>query len=381
MPRRIVTILEGESLINDATALIAYRFAVILAINGVFSFGEAGLSFVYAAGVGILVGVVVGYLLTEGWRRTSDPTLEIMVSLLAPFAAYIPAEAFHASGVLAAVVAGLIAGRRAARVLSPDGRLMGRGVWDIVIFIINGLAFMLIGLQLPSILAGLVLPTSTVLGYGIVISLTVIIARFAWVFPATYLPRVLSKRIRERDPSPPARAIVVISWAGMRGAVSLAAALALTLDFPDRDLVIFLTFCVILATLVGQGLTLPLLVRRLGVVASTGPDTEDAHARLVAVEAALRRLDDLEAEYPGHRELVVQLRERFEHEASHVWPNGDGPRDEEEQERLDHLEIRTAVLDAEREAVIGLRDDGVIGDEVLHRIERDLDLEALRSGV
>jgi CPA1 family monovalent cation:H+ antiporter len=304
-----------------------------------------------------------------------------MVSLLAPFAAYLPAEAVGASGVLAAVVAGLIAGRRAARVLSPDGRLMGRGVWDIVIFIINGFAFMLIGLQLPSILSRLVLPTSTVIGYALVISLTVIVARFVWVFPATYLPRMLSRKLRERDPSPPARAVVVISWAGMRGAVSLAAALALALDFPDRDLVIFLTFCVILATLVGQGLTLPLLVRRLGVVATAGPDSEDAHARLAAVDAALRRLDELEVEYPGHRELVDQLRGRFEHEASHVWPNVEGPRDEAEQELLDHLEIRTAVLDAERDAVIGLRDDGIISDEVLHRIERDLDLEALRTGV
>jgi CPA1 family monovalent cation:H+ antiporter len=167
----------------------------------------------------------------------------------------------------------------------------------------------------------------------------------------------------------------------MRGAVSLAAALALALDFPDRDLVIFLTFCVILATLVGQGLTLPWLVRRLGVVATTGPDTEDAHARLAAVEAAIRRLDDLEVEYPGHKELVDQLRSRFEHEASHALPSAEGPLDESEQELLDHLEIRTAVVDAERDAVIRLRDDGIISDEVLHRIERDLDLEALRSGV
>ena len=384
VPRRIVTILEGESLINDATALIAYRFAVILAIQGVFSFSEAGFEFIFAATVGILIGVIVGVVLTEAWRRTSDPTLEIMISLLAPFAAYLPAEAFHASGVLAAVVAGLIAGQRAARVLSPDARLMGRGVWDIVIFIINGFAFMLIGLQLPSILDRLVLPTSTVLGYAVIISLTVIVARFVWVFPATYLPRILSRRIRERDPSPPPRAVVIVSWAGMRGAVSLAAALALPLTpevFPDRDLVIFLTFCVILATLVGQGLTLPWLVRTMGVVATTGPDTEDAHARLAAVDAALRRLDDLEMEYPGHKELIDQLRDRFEHEAGHVWPGTDGALDEAEQERLDHLEIRTAVLDAERDAVIALRDDGVIGDEVLHRIERDLDLEALRSGV
>ncbi|MFL5671341.1 MAG: cation:proton antiporter, partial [Chloroflexota bacterium] len=248
VPRRVVTILEGESLINDATALIAYRFAVILAIEGVFSFADAGFSFIYAATVGVVVGIVVGFLLTEGWRRTSDPTLEIMVSLLAPFAAYLPAEALGASGVLAAVVAGLIAGRRAARVLSPDGRLIGRGVWDIVIFIINSLAFMLIGLQLPSILERLTLPTSTLIAYALIISLTVIVARFVWVFPATYLPRMLSKRIRTRDPSPPPQAVVVISWAGMRGAVSLAAALALSLVFPDRDLVIFLTFCVILAT-------------------------------------------------------------------------------------------------------------------------------------
>jgi monovalent cation/hydrogen antiporter len=240
---------------------------------------------------------------------------------------------------------------------------------------------MLIGLQLPQILDRLTLPGETLLAYGLIVSVTVIVARIVWVFPATYLPRRLSAKIRARDPYPPPKAVFVVSWAGMRGAVSLAAALALPLAaFPQRDLVIFLTFCVILATLVGQGLTLPWLTRRLGVVAVDGPDTEDSHARLAAVDAALRRLDDLEMEYPGHKELIDQLRDRFQHEAGHVWP-GEGVRDEAEQERLDHLEIRTAVLDAERDAVIALRDDGVISDEVLHRIERDLDLEALRSGV
>jgi CPA1 family monovalent cation:H+ antiporter len=307
-----------------------------------------------------------------------------MVSLLAPFAAYLPAEALGVSGVLAAVVAGLIAGRRAARTLSPTARLMGRGVWDIVLFTINGFAFMLIGLQLPSILGGLATFSSAeLIGWGVAISATVILARIVWVFPASYLPRRLSAKIRARDPYPPARAVFVVSWAGMRGAVSLAAALALPLTpnpFPQRDLVIFLTFCVIVATLVGQGLSLPWLVRRLGVVAATGPDTEEAHARLAAVEAALLRLTDLEDEYPGHRELIDQLRSRFEHEASHVWPHPEAPRDEAEQELLDHLEIRNAVLAAERDAVIALRDDGIIGDEVLTRIERDLDLEAVRSG-
>jgi len=384
VPRRIVTILEGESLINDASALIAYRFAVVAAVTGVFSLAEAGVAFVVVGLGGVLVGVLVGLVLTEGWRRTSDPTLEVMVSLLAPFAAYLPAEALGVSGVLAAVVAGLIAGRRAARVLSPTARLMGRGVWDIVIFTINGFAFMLIGLQLPSIMHGLSAFTAAeLIGWGAAISVTVIVARIAWVFPASYLPRRLSARIRARDPYPPSRAVFVVSWAGMRGAVSLAAALALPLTptpFPQRDLVIFLTFCVIVATLVGQGLSLPWLVRRLGVVASTGPDTEEAHARLAAVEAALARLAELELEYPGHKELIDQLRSRFEHEASHVWPHPEGPRDEAEQELLDHLEIRNAVLAAERDAVIALRDDGIIGDEVLTRIERDLDLETLRSG-
>ncbi len=384
-PARVVTILEGESLINDASALIAYRFAVVAALTGFFSLQEAAVAFVAVGLGGIAVGIVVGFVLTEGWRRTSDPTLEIMVSLLAPFAAYLPAEALGVSGVLAAVVAGLIAGRRAARVLSPDARLLGRGTWDIVIFIINTFAFMLIGLQLPTILAGLsAWSAGELLAWGLAISLTVIVARFVWVFPATYLPRRLSASLRARDPSPSKRVVVVISWAGMRGSVSLAAALALPLTpkvFPERDLVIFLTFCVIIATLVGQGLTLPWLMRRLGVTAAAGPDTEEAHARLAAVEAALARLRELESEYPGHTELVVQLRARYEHEASHVWPHPDGPIDDAEQELLDHLEIRTAVLDAEREAVIRLRDNGIIGDAVLHRIERDLDLEALRSGV
>jgi CPA1 family monovalent cation:H+ antiporter len=384
-PPRIVTILEGESLVNDASALIAYRFAVAAALTGVLVIADAGLAFVYVALGGVLIGLLVGFLVTEAWDRTGDPTLEIMVSLLAPFAAYLPAEALGVSGVLAVVVAGLIAGRRAARALSPNARLMGRSVWNIVIFMINGLAFMLIGLQLPSIVEHLTAWSwEELLGLGLAVSLTVILARIVWVFPATYIPRLASARLRARDPSPPAAAVFVVSWAGMRGAVSLAAALALPIDpvaFPERDLMIFLAFCVIIATLVGQGLTLPWLVRRLGVVPSTGQGAEETHARLAAVEAAIGRLNELAEQYPGHLELVDQMRARYDHEANHMWPHTEGPRDAVEQEALDHLEIRTAVLDAEREAVIRLRDEGIISDEVLHSIEQDLDLEALRSGI
>jgi CPA1 family monovalent cation:H+ antiporter len=384
VPPRIVTILEGESLVNDATALIAYRFAIAVALGGVFSLAHAGLSFLVVALGGVAVGVVVGLLVSASWRRTADPTLEIMVSLIAPFLAYLPAEAMGVSGVLATVTAALIAGRRAARVLSPDARLMGRAVWEVITFMINGFAFILIGLQLPVIVARLTLPASELIGLGLAVSFAVIVARIAWVFPATYLPRRLSAKVRARDPYPPPRAVFVVSWAGMRGAVSLAAALSLPIDpqhFPARDLMIFLAFCVILATLVGQGLTLPWLVRRLGVVASTGPDTEEAQARLAAVEAALRRLADLPAEYPGHVELIDQLKARYDHEATHVWPHAEGPQDDAEREALDHMEIRNAVIAAEREAVIRLRDDGIISDDVLHRLERDLDLEALRSGI
>ena len=383
VPPRVVTILEGESLVNDATAIILYRFAIVAAATGLFSLGDAGVEFVRVSVGGIVVGLVVGLIVTEAWRRTNDPTLEIMVSLLAPFAAYLPAEALHVSGVLATVVAGLIAGRRAARTLSPSARLMGTGVWNIVIYTINGFAFLLIGLQLPAIARQLTAYTGVELAtWAIVISATVILARILWVFPATYLPRTLSAKVRARDPSPPPEAVFVIAWAGMRGAVSLAAALALPIDpmFPDRDLVIFLTFCVILATLVGQGLTLPYVVRRLGVMAVSGPNAEETRARLAATEAALGRLADLENQYPTHKPLIENLRTRYEHEASHSGPEGEGPRDEEELELLEHKEIRDAVLEAQRDAVIALRDDGIIGDEVLAEIQRDLDLEALRTG-
>jgi monovalent cation/hydrogen antiporter len=381
VPRRIVTILEGESLINDASSLTAYRAATLWVATATFSLAGAAVDFVVVGAGGIAVGIIVGKLVTRALHKTGDPTLEIILTLIAPIAAYLGAELIGVSGVLATVTAGLITGRRAARVLSPDARLMGYGTWSTVIWLINAFVFMLLGLQLPAIIRDLSDYSALQLaGLGIAVSLTVILARFAWVFPATYLPRRLSRSLRERDPSPSPRAIFIISWAGMRGVVSLAAALALAADFPQRELILFLTFCVIVATLVGQGLTLPWLIRRLGVVARSGPDTEVAHARLAAVEAALGRLDELVVAYPDHLELIEQLRAGFDHEASHVWPHADRPLDEAERELLDHGAIRMSVVAAQRDAVIGLRDDGIINDQTLRQIERDLDLEALRAG-
>ena len=275
--RRIVTILEGESLINDASSLILYRAAVAWVATGTFAAAAAGVDFVVVSAGGILVGVVVGVVVTRGLERTADPILEIIVTLIAPISAFLIADSMlHLSGVLATVTAGLITGRRAARVLSPDARLMGYGTWSTVIWLINAFVFMLLGLQLPAIIRGLgsAYTPLQLVGLGVAISLTVIVARIVWVFPGTYLPRFFSARIREREPYPHPRAVFVVSWAGMRGVVSLAAALGLAADFPQRDLILYLTFCVIVATLVGQGLTLPWLITRLGVVAAAGGEGE-----------------------------------------------------------------------------------------------------------
>jgi monovalent cation/hydrogen antiporter len=393
VPRRIVTILEGESLLNDASALIVYRLGVVAGAAGAstvaFSLGNAAaglggavVDFVVVGAGGLAVGAVVGAIVSRTLHRTADPVIEIIVTLVAPTTAYLAAEQIGVSGVLATVVAGLITGQNAARVLSPDARLMGFGVWQTLIWLINATVFMLIGLQLPVILEAVLADHTPgeLLGLGLAVSATAIIARIVWVYPATYLPRFFSAKLRARDPYPPARAVFIISWAGMRGVVSLAAAFALPPDFPSRDLILFLTFCVIVATLVGQGLTLPWLIRHLGVLAPSGENSEEVHARLAAVEAALRRLEEMKNEYPDHLPLIEQLREEYEHEAGHVMPNpGAGP-DEAEQELLDHRAIRSAVLVAEREAVIALRDAGVINDQTLRAIERDLDLEALRVG-
>jgi CPA1 family monovalent cation:H+ antiporter len=382
VPRRIVTILEGESLLNDASALIAYRAAVVAAGPVAFSLADSTVAFFLVSFGGLVVGAIAGAIVTRTLNRTADPIIEVIISLLAPATAYVAAEQLGVSGVLATVVAGLITGQRAARVLSPDARLMGAGVWQTVIWLINAFVFMLIGLQLPAILRAVLADyrPEQLLGLGLAVSATVIATRIAWVFPATYLPRLLNARLRRRDPPPPAQAVFIVSWAGMRGVVSLAAAFALPPDFPSRDLILFLTFCAIVATLVGQGLSLPWLIRHLRVLARTGRDDEQVHARLAAVEAALERLEELKHDYAEHLPLIEQLREEYEHEASHVLPKpGAGP-DESEQELLDHRAIRNAVLVAQREAVIALRDAGVINDQTLRAIERDLDLEALRAG-
>lgn len=389
VPRRLITVLEGESLVNDATALVAYRMALGAAATGMFSLAEATWRFVLVAVGGILVGLVVGWLVVWLWRQLHDPPVEVLISLIAPFAAYLPAEMLGASGVLATVAAGLYSGRHAPRALGTAARVQSRAFWQTLIFLINGLVFTLIGLQLAGIVERFsVEQLVPLLGIGVLVSLGVIIARIVWIFPATYLPRALSPGLRARDPSPPWQHVAILAWAGLRGVVSLAAVLALPLalgdgtPFPQRDLLILITFCVILATLVGQGLTLPWLIRRLGVGDDRVAEHEEFHAREAAVEAAVARIEQLGAEWPDHRPLIDTLRSVYAHRASHMGEHRhDGAEPAlpaEDQELLEHRLIRHAVIESEREAVIALRDRGVINDHVLRRVERDLDLEELR---
>jgi Na+/H+ antiporter len=375
VPRRIVTILEGESLVNDATALVIYRFAVAAASAGTFSLLDAGGSFVVVLIGGVAVGVVVG--LAGAWllAHIQDTAIAVTITLLAPFAAYLPAESLGVSGVLAAVVGGLFA-RRAMRASSSDVRVVGNAAWQIQLFLLNGLVFMLIGLQLPSVLRGLTADPGRVAGITAAIALTVVIARFVWVYPATYLPRLIPA-VRSRDPNPPWQAVFVVGWSGLRGVVSLAAALALPVTFPERDLILFLVFAVILVTLVGQGLTLPVVIKKLGLAPDADVSHDEVHARGLTTEAALARIEELRAQWPDHLELVDQLRDRYAHRARH-----DEAHHEDggaaEQELLEHGLIRREVIDAERRAALDLHERGVITDQVLRRLERDLDLEDLR---
>jgi Na+/H+ antiporter len=387
LPRRVVIILEGESLVNDATALVAYRLALVAAVSGAFSLGDAALSFVIVSVGGVLIGLVAGWAISYVLGRLEDPPVEVLLSLLAPFGAWLPAEALGVSGVLSVVTAGILVGRRAPRISGSDTRVLGSGVWQMVVFTLNGLVFILIGLQLPTILDTLSASRSfgELASWAVVVSVTVILVRLAWVFPGTYLPRWLSPAVRAREAAPSPRNVLIVGWAGMRGVVSLAAALAIPLEvdggapFPQRDLVIFLTFSVILATLVGQGLTLPWLIRRLGVGDDGTAAHEELHAREAAVLAAMARLDELAEEWPGHLELIDHLRERHEHATEHLEHDHESGEVAKDQEAIEHAKIQRAVIDAQRLAVIDLRDRGVISDEALRRVERGLDLEELRA--
>jgi monovalent cation/hydrogen antiporter len=387
VPRRLVTVVEGESLVNDASALIAYRVAVAAAVGGTFSLGEAALDFVVAAGGGVAVGLAAGWVIGEVRRRLDDPPTEITVSLLTGYAAYVPAEQLGLSGVLAAVTAGLYIGRLSPEISSGRMRIQGFATWDVLVFVLNATLFLLIGLQLNTILDGLSgYSTGELLGYAALIAGTVIVMRIVWSFTMPYVIRALDRRPSQRERRAGEAFRMVAAWSGMRGAVSLAAALALPLEtdagapLPERNLILFLTFAVILATLVLQGLTLPALIRALRI-RDDGADREreELRARLVAARAALDALDGLVEQDWTRDDTIERMRNLYDYRLRRFGARaGKVPDDGYEDRSLSYQRAVQSVIAAQHRAVVDLRNQGEIADDVMRQIERELDLEEER---
>lgn len=380
MPRRLITLLEGESLLNDATALVAYRVALVAALTGAFSLGEAALDFVWAMIGGIAIGLAVAWPTNKILRRLDDTPVEVLITFAGCFFTYLIAERLHVSGVLATVALGLYYGVHSSRTFSPKTRVRGLAVWEVVVFVLNSAVFILIGLQLPLVIADLSgEPLGQLLWAAVGVCLAVIISRFAWLFPTTYIPRWLSPKLRQRDPSPPWQEVAVLGWAGMRGIVSLAAALALPASLPERDLILFLTFSVILATLVGQGLTLPWVVKRVGVVDDGSFEREVSKARQVAAQAGLDRLAALDGEDWVYSEHIDDLRSHYSQRVKRFVPDpGAGEQAASEKSVAALNRLQRELLEAEQESLIHLRDEGTINDEALRHVQHELDLAQLR---
>jgi Na+/H+ antiporter len=377
-PRTIRTLIEGEALFNDATALVAYRTAV-LAVSGTFVLSESVAGFFVAALGGIAIGAAIGRIAGEILRRLDDPPVEVLISVVIPFAAYLPADRLGLSGVLAAVAAGFVIGSRLGTILSPNSRVLWLTSWKMIGFVLNGFVFVLIGLELPEILQGLGgRPPAEILGLAALVCAVVVGGRLAWVFAASLLPGSPRQVIARRDPRLATRLTFVVGWAGLRGAVSLAAALALPAGFPERDLILLLTFAVILVTLVGQGLTLP-LVLRWAHWDGTEPDGDEAtSARAAAYQAGLDEIDRARPDWPTHQPLLDRLESGLRDRTQHLATEDPDETADRRQERLEHEEIQQGIIAAQRTAVIELRDRGEINDQTLRAIERELDLEELR---
>jgi Na+/H+ antiporter len=378
-PRVVVTLVEGEALFNDATALVAYRVAVAAVVTGAFVLSDAIASFVVAAAGGIAIGVVVGWAAGEILRRLDDPPVEVAISLVIPFAAYLPADGLGLSGVLAAVAAGLVIGRRLGTILTPNSRVLWLTTWKMIGFILNGFAFVLIGLDLPQITQGLGARTpQEILGLAALVCAVVIVTRMIWVFASGFLPGSPRRVVARRDPRLAWRLTFVVGWAGLRGAVSLAAALALPAGFPGRDLILLLTFAVILVTLVGQGLTLPTVLRRAGWDGVEPEGDEGTVARTAAYQAGLDEIERARPTWPTHQPLLDRLESGLRDRTEHLATEDPDETAERKQERIEHEEIQRGVIGAQRTAVLELRDRGEINDLTLRTIERELDLEELR---
>ena len=384
-PRRLLTVVEGENLTNDWTALVLYSVAVTAAVSGAFSLGEAALQFVLSGIGGLVIGLVAGRIIRELRARIDDPPTEITISILSGYAAYLPAEALGASGVIAAVTVGIYMGWHTPQLTTPLMRLQGVSVWEILTFLLNAVLFLLVGLQLPGILDDITgYSTGQLLGWGLLVSGVVIVVRLGWQYTVPYILRGIDRRASQVARRSSARERLVVGWAGMRGSVSLAAALAVPLTlksgqpFPERDLIILLAFVVIVVTLVGQGLTLGPLINRLGICDDGSEEREELHARRAMAEAALARIEELAGEEWVYDDTVERVRGMYNYRQRRFAALDGGDGTEFEQRTDQYLRVMYELFDAQREALIGLRNGGDISDEIRRKVERELDLEESR---
>jgi len=389
VPKRVVTILEGESLVNDASSLIVFRFAMAAVLTGKFVFWRAGVDFLMVVLMGILIGLVIAHIAyaIHRWLPTTS-SIDTAITLICPYLMYIAAEHFHYSGVLAVVSGGLFLSYRSHDILSYGSRLQSQSVWNVLIFLLNGVVFILIGLQMPDVVRGLgEYSLHAAIWYGIAISLLTIIVRILWVYPGAYLPRMLSRRIRSREVKPGWRVIFLTGWSGMRGVVSLASALAVPIAlpggdaFPHRNMILFITFCVILSTLVLQGLTLPLIIRWLKIEVKETQEEERLSLRLRLANTVIEHINTHYPEESGTIEAFSRLKARYERIAAITdkrlkregEENGKPPGFLRQYRRL-LLEL----VSIQRQELSRMRRDNEYSEEVLRNKETELDLEEAR---
>jgi CPA1 family monovalent cation:H+ antiporter len=397
--KRVVSILEGESIVNDASALIAYRYALIASITGTFVFWRAGLEFLLVAGGGIIIGVLVGYLLGSVHKRiNSHPILATSLTLLTPFLAFLLGELVHASGILSVVSAGLFLSRHSPEIFAFRTRMHTRIVWDTLIFLLNGFIFILIGLQLPVILGQLTsYKMPTLIGYGLIVSLVTILVRILWVFGSAWSFHIFQK-YRKKENSRPAdgnpddtwKNVLVIAWTGTRGMISMAAALALPLTlydgkpFPERHLIIFVCFVVILVTLVVQGLSLPLLVRLLAITPSDNQEKEEKKLQLHIVRSTMHFLDDGREEKRQSR-VRENLKEEYQRLADKLEIEIERHTHNEEGKEQFPVRVVTEMQSAQieiglfqRKLLLQIHKEGNVSNDVLRQVEKEMDIDELK---
>jgi len=379
MPRRIVVVLEGESLVNDASGLVLYKLAVAAVLTGTFSFIGASIEFATVSLGGLAIGFIGGLVFVWLHRFIGDAFTEVLVSLSIPYTLYVLAESLHCSGVLAVVAAGIVRARYTPAIVSAEMRILARSVWNILVFMLNSLIFILIGMALSGVMSRLAgFGARELAVYALSVTLVAVLVRFAWVYPATFAPRLLSARLRAAEAAPQHGEVFIMSWCGMRGIVSLAAALALPThidsgeEFPYRDLLTFLTFVVISVTLVLQGLTLTSLIRWLKLGTDPGQHEEHMRARVALGKAAVAAIDIAAAGERMPGDLVARVRAEFNDRIGAAMPHG------HHSSFSFGRDLRLAAVRAERQELIRIWRAGEISDEVLHHLEEELDYEEQR---